>query len=206
MRSQRNPDPLHGITLQALLQELVDHFGWPTLAQKINLNCFANDPSLKSSLKFLRKTPWARNKVEQLYLSYLKEQQEQTQSPYQPKTKNMPLKTFLNTVKADKHVNFAETQTIINECYDYTPTTFSNGIGEQAVTNEAGSNEGSCKIFAFAQLNQLTPAQTLNLFGDYYHDEVLKDPEGTSHQNIRNFMLSGWQGIQFTADNTLVLK
>ena len=203
MPNQRNQDPLHGITLKELVTELVDHFGWASMAQKINLNCFAKDPSLNSSLKFLRKTPWARKKVEELYIAYL---QEKTQSLYQPKTKNMPLKSFLTTVKSDKHVSFTEAQAIINEYYDYTPTTFSNGIGEQAVTNKAGSNEGSCKIFAFAQLNQLTPTQTLNLFGDYYHDEVLKDPEGTSHQNIRNFMLSGWEGINFTADNTLRLK
>ncbi len=203
MNNQRNQDPLHGITLKDLLSELVEHYGWTTLGQKIHINCFSKDPSLNSSLKFLRKTAWARNKVEQLYIQYT---QEKAQSLYQPKTKNMPLKTFLDTVKANKHVSFAETQDIIAEFYDYTPTTFSNGVGESAVTNEAGSNEGSCKIFAFAQLNQLTAAQSLNLFGKYYHDEVLKDPEGTSHQNIRNFMKSGWEGIQFTADNTLQLK
>lgn len=203
MHSQRNQDPLHGITLKDLLSELVDHYGWTTLGQKININCFAKDPSLKSSLKFLRQTAWARNKVEQLYIQYA---QEKTQSPYQPKTKNMSLKAFLNTVKADKQVSFTETLAIISEFYEYTATTFSNGIGELAVTNTAGSNEGSCKIFAFAQLNQLTATQTLNLFGDYYHDEVLNDPQGTSHQNIRNFMISGWDGIKFTADNALRLK
>jgi len=203
MNNQRNQDPLHGITLKDLLNELVDHYGWVTLGQKININCFSKDPSLNSSLKFLRKTPWARNKVEQLYILYT---QEKTQSPYQPKTKNMPLKTFLDSVKANNKVSFAETQDIISDFYDYTPTTFSNGVGETAVTNDAGSNEGSCKIFAFAQLNQLSTTQTLNLFGKYYHDEVLKDPEGTSHQNIRNFMKSGWEGIQFTTDNTLTLK
>lgn len=204
MHSQHNQDPLHGITLKDLLSKMVDHYGWATLAQKISINCFAKDPSFKSSLKFLRKTPWARNKVEQLYLVYI--QEKTPSSPYQPKSKNMPLKSFLSTVQADKLVSFSESQAIINDFYDYTPTTFTNGIGEQAVTNQAGSNEGSCKIFAFAQLNQLTPTQTLNLFGDYYHDEVLKNPEDTNHQNIRNFMISGWQGIKFNAEDTLRLK
>ncbi len=64
-------DPLHGVTLEALLTVLVDQIGWDGLAQKININCFKNDPSIKSSLKFLRKTPWAREKVEALYISTL---------------------------------------------------------------------------------------------------------------------------------------
>jgi len=61
-------DPLHGITLKALLTELVDLYGWEELSRRIKLNCFAKDPSINSSLKFLRKTPWARKKVEKLYL------------------------------------------------------------------------------------------------------------------------------------------
>jgi uncharacterized protein (DUF2132 family) len=58
---------LNGITLEALLTRLVGHYGWPGLAQRIDINCFISDPSIKSSLKFLRKTPWARKKVEELY-------------------------------------------------------------------------------------------------------------------------------------------
>jgi uncharacterized protein (DUF2132 family) len=204
IHSQRNQDPLHGITLKNLLSEMVDYYGWAKLAQKISINCFAKNPSLNSSLKFLRKTPWARNKVEQLYIQYT--QETLLSPPYQPKIKNMLLNTFLNTVTANKKVSFTETQAVISEFYHYTATTFSNGIAQQAVINKAGSNEGSCKIFAFAQLNQLTAMQTLNLFGDYYHDEVLNDPEGTSHQNIRNFMIFGWEGIQFTTNETLRLK
>lgn len=61
-------DPLHGVTLEILLTRLVEHFGWERLAEKININCFVKTPSIKSSLKFLRKTPWARKKVEYLYL------------------------------------------------------------------------------------------------------------------------------------------
>lgn len=61
-------DPLHGITLEKLLTELVARHGWDGLAQRIDVRCFKNDPSIKSSLAFLRKTPWARQKVEELYL------------------------------------------------------------------------------------------------------------------------------------------
>ncbi|WP_040260681.1 VF530 family protein [Pseudomonas massiliensis] len=61
-------DPLHGITLQQLLTELVAHYGWSGLAKEVDVRCFKNDPSIKSSLAFLRKTPWAREKVEALYV------------------------------------------------------------------------------------------------------------------------------------------
>lgn len=66
--SQPN-NPLHGVTLEHIVTALVAHFGWPALAQQIDINCFKVDPSVKSSLKFLRKTPWAREKVEQLYVA-----------------------------------------------------------------------------------------------------------------------------------------
>lgn len=59
---------LHGITLESVLTRLVDHYGWDQLGKRIDINCFVNDPSIKSSLKFLRKTPWARKRVEELYL------------------------------------------------------------------------------------------------------------------------------------------
>ncbi len=65
-------DPLHGVTLKALLTELVQRHGWEELGRKVPLQCFINEPSLTSSLKFLRKTPWARAKVERLYLSDLR--------------------------------------------------------------------------------------------------------------------------------------
>jgi uncharacterized protein (DUF2132 family) len=61
-------DPLHGITLKFMLEYLIEFYGWEEMASKIRINCFAKDPSLNSSLKFLRKTPWARNKVENLFL------------------------------------------------------------------------------------------------------------------------------------------
>ena len=64
-------NPLHGITLERLLTDLVTHFGWEELGYRITVRCFNSDPSIKSSLKFLRATPWARKKVEDLYLSTL---------------------------------------------------------------------------------------------------------------------------------------
>ena len=65
-------NPLHGITLEAILTSLCEYYGWDGLADRIPVNCFINDPSIKSSLKFLRKTPWARDKVEALYLATLR--------------------------------------------------------------------------------------------------------------------------------------
>jgi uncharacterized protein (DUF2132 family) len=70
-------NPLHGITLEALLDELVAHFGWPELGRRIAIRCFTHDPSVPSSLRFLRKTPWAREKVESLYLFMRREQARQ---------------------------------------------------------------------------------------------------------------------------------
>ena len=67
MIEKQNNDPMHGITLEQILNSLVEHYGWDGLARRINIRCFKNDPSVKSSLKFLRKTPWARKKVEDLY-------------------------------------------------------------------------------------------------------------------------------------------
>lgn len=72
MTTESKPkDPLHGKTLEAILTELEDFYGWEQLGNMVNINCFISDPSIKSSLKFLRKTPWARKKVEDLYLYML---------------------------------------------------------------------------------------------------------------------------------------
>jgi uncharacterized protein (DUF2132 family) len=67
-RTNNPKDPLHGITLEMIVTRLSDHYGWERLGGLISINCFKKDPSIKSSLKFLRKTPWARKKVETLYL------------------------------------------------------------------------------------------------------------------------------------------
>ncbi|MDC1471033.1 VF530 family protein [Gammaproteobacteria bacterium] len=71
MNNKQENNPLHGITLEAVVTSLVDYYGWHELSKKIDINCFKSNPSIKSSLKFLRKTPWAREKVESLYLSIL---------------------------------------------------------------------------------------------------------------------------------------
>ena len=69
--SEQTNNPLHGVTLEQLLNRLLEQYGWEGLAQRIDINCFKSDPSIKSSLKFLRKTEWARKKVEHLYISTL---------------------------------------------------------------------------------------------------------------------------------------
>ncbi|MFD1063299.1 VF530 family DNA-binding protein [Winogradskyella litorisediminis] len=71
METQPN-NPLHGIKLQQIVEDLVAHYGWEYMGHQINIRCFTHDPSVKSSLKFLRRTPWARTKVENMYLNMLK--------------------------------------------------------------------------------------------------------------------------------------
>jgi uncharacterized protein (DUF2132 family) len=77
MTTPQPRNPLHGITLETIVTELVGYFGWPELGQQINIRCFTSNPSLASSLKFLRRTPWARDKVESLYHFMLREQARQ---------------------------------------------------------------------------------------------------------------------------------
>jgi uncharacterized protein (DUF2132 family) len=72
MTDEKSKDPLHGVTLEMILTQLVEKHGWENLGARIPIQCFRNDPSIKSSLKFLRRTPWARKKVEELYLSSIK--------------------------------------------------------------------------------------------------------------------------------------
>jgi uncharacterized protein (DUF2132 family) len=74
MSAAQARNPLHGITLETMLNELVAHFGWERLGEEIAIRCFTSEPSVGSSLKFLRKTPWARDKVESLYLFMKREQ------------------------------------------------------------------------------------------------------------------------------------
>jgi len=93
-------------------------------------------------------------------------------------------------------IAFSEVIEFVDAAYDFTPTRFTNGL----TTNEANQNNGSCKIFSVAKLLGLNQDQTLSLFGDYYRIDVLQNPEGTDHANIRNFMVSGWEGIQFEGE------
>ena len=75
--AQQPRNPLHGLTLEAIVTALTAHYGWPGLAERIPVRCFSHEPSVASSLKFLRKTPWARDKVEGLYLFMLRERRRQ---------------------------------------------------------------------------------------------------------------------------------
>ncbi len=108
----------------------------------------------------------------------------------------MDLKTFLKKLSSEpESIEFTDTISTIEQYYDYTPTAFINGD----VTNDAGQNEGSCKILAFAFINNLTITETLNCFGNYYRNDVLDNPAGDDHQNIRQFILDGFEGVKFNA-------
>jgi hypothetical protein len=104
--------------------------------------------------------------------------------------------------KGGQTVSFQETIAVIDAKYRFTPSAFSNGNQN----NKAGENNGSCKIFAFAKLNHLDELQTLTCFGSYYFDDVLKNLEGIDHQNIRNFMENGWNGICFEKQALSMIK
>jgi len=105
----------------------------------------------------------------------------------------MLLNDFFTKIQTDEAVSFNDTIAVITENYIYTPTAFRNGNVENAV----GQNEGSCKIFAFAKLNNLNANETLALFGDYYRIDVLQNPDASDHQNIRQFIQNGWLGVVF---------
>ena len=114
----------------------------------------------------------------------------------------MNLESFLDKLKqTSETITFAETIGTIENNYDFTPTAFENGLQH----NAAGENSGSCKLFSFAEIQNLSEQATLSCFGAYYYDEVLENPEGSNHQNIRNFMKTGWEGIAFYG-SALVLK
>ena len=104
----------------------------------------------------------------------------------------MTITEFKKKLKeSPNNVEFSETIELIEALYDFTPTSFINGD----LKNEAGENSGSCKVFAFAEAQSLTKTETLACFGSFYFEEVLNDPTGTGHQNIRNFMNSGFDGL-----------
>ncbi len=104
------------------------------------------------------------------------------------------LEDFFRQLSSDpESISFSQTIALIDALYEFTPTAFTNG----SLKNAAGENNGSCKILAFAALHQLSEPQTLQLFGDYYRVEVLPQPIGSNHLNIRNFMETGWDGVDF---------
>ncbi|WP_339752532.1 HopJ type III effector protein [Algoriphagus aquimarinus] len=101
--------------------------------------------------------------------------------------------------RSPENIAFTDVLAYIDANFNFTPTRFTNGD----TVNEAGQNNGSCKIFSFATLQNLTQDQTLALFGNYYRTDVLGNPEGTDHQNIRNFMQSGWDGVKFEGEGLM---
>ena len=114
----------------------------------------------------------------------------------------MTIQNLLEKInQTPESIEFSEVIATIDDNYEFTPTTFKNG----ETVNEAGKNSGSCKLFSFAKLQNLNVEQTLACFGTYYRVDVLQNPEGTDHQNIRNFIKFGWEGITFEADS-LVAK
>jgi hypothetical protein len=116
------------------------------------------------------------------------------------------LDQLVRRIKANpEKVEFQEVITIIEEHYFYTPTPFYNGVDNDCIINNAGENEGSCKIFSFAHDQQLNKTQTLHCFGQYYRGDVANHPENTDHSNIRSFIKYGWEGITFK-DSALKVK
>ena len=106
--------------------------------------------------------------------------------------------------KVNQHpqlIEFSETIAIIDSNYEFTPTAFKNGD----TYNPKNENNGSCKVFAFALHQKLSKEETLACFGQFYFKDVLENPEGTDHQNIRNFMLYGFDGLVFEG-TALTLK
>lgn len=96
-------------------------------------------------------------------------------------------------IENPSNIDFHDVMSVIEQNYNVEPTAFS--VGEQ--NNKAGENMGSCKALAFAKQHGLSAELTPYLFGHYYREDVLKHPNGTDHQNIRNFVQYGWQGVSF---------
>ncbi len=106
----------------------------------------------------------------------------------------MLLADFLHKLDVEPElIEFGDSMSVIDSYYHFLPTAFRNG----ELMNAVGQNSGSCKLFAFAQLHGLSKEQTLNCFGSYYRKDVLENPDGKDHGNIRNFIKYGWQSIRY---------
>lgn len=113
----------------------------------------------------------------------------------------MTLEQLLSALRdTPQRVEFGQVMEVIDRCYDYRPTGFTNGAGQDSVDNPAGSNEGSCRIFAFAQRHELDATQTLACFGRYFREDVLGHPNGTDLANIRTFMRHGPASVIFDGE------
>ena len=104
----------------------------------------------------------------------------------------MTVEALITKVKQSEILSFAEVIATIDANYSFTPSFFKNGD----VVNEENQNNGSCKVFSFAKMHKLSEKETLFLFGEHYQ-KVLQTPSDADHQNIRNFMNFGWNGITF---------
>ncbi|MEZ8144692.1 type III effector [Enterovibrio norvegicus FF-33] len=106
----------------------------------------------------------------------------------------MQLNNFLlKLTNTPELIEFEDTMAVIDGLYDFSPSQFVNGN----LTNKAGQNSGSCKILAFGKLHGLDERSVVACFGRYYREDVLGHPGGSDHQNIRNFVVSGWKGVSF---------
>ena len=115
----------------------------------------------------------------------------------------MTVENFINRLHENPKSNtFQDTIAVIDTNYTFATTAFKNGEHY----NQAGENNGSCKIFAFAKMNNLSIEQTLACFGNYYFEEVLLHQEASNHQNIRNFIIYGWEGVSFDAEPLSPIK
>ena len=109
----------------------------------------------------------------------------------------MTVKELVQKIKTQaENIQFSEIIETVDANYNFTSTAFKNG----ETMNEANQNNGSCKVFSFAKNQNLTKEETLACFGDYYRKDVLENPAGTDHQNIRNFIKFGWEGILFEGE------
>ena len=104
----------------------------------------------------------------------------------------MTQEEFLEELRSGSQTSFDDLMAIIDKDFSYTPAAFTNG----ELHNASDENQGSAKLFCFAAIHELSPLETLHCFGEHYQ-AVLADPEGDSHQNIRNFMTYGWEGLKF---------
>lgn len=106
----------------------------------------------------------------------------------------MTIEQFLAALQEKPNdIQFPDTMKVIDTYYTFIPTAFQNG----SLLNEAGQNNGSCKLLAFAKLQQLDTQQTLHCFGEFYRKDVLEHPNNDDHQNIRNLIKSGLDGVKF---------
>ncbi|WBX71382.1 HopJ type III effector protein [Tenacibaculum retecalamus] len=114
----------------------------------------------------------------------------------------MTVENFKNKLRnTPKDINFSETMSVVEENYVFTPSAFKNGD----LQNSSTENLGSCKVFSFALKQELTKEETLICFAQYYFNDVLGSPNGSDHQNIRNFMNTGFEGLIFE-NETLIEK